>query len=49
MIEDVSITRSGVEYTFRDEAPDDARGQLADAGDPTNPTKAEEVLENDQY
>ena len=45
MIEKIKITRNGVEYSFDDDAPDNAREQLADAGDPTDPTKAKAVLD----
>ena len=46
MISEIRITKTGVEYDFSDEAPDDAREQLSDAGDPTNPTVAREVLKH---
>ena len=44
MIKEIRIQAEGVEYELSDNAPDDAREQLADANDPTNPTVAREVL-----
>ena len=45
MIEEIRITSTGVEYDLTDEAPTDAREQLADAGNPTNPSVASNVIE----
>ena len=45
MIDNIHITAGGVEYEFTNEAPDDAREQLSDAGDPSNPTVARGVIE----
>ena len=48
MIEDIRITSTGVEYDLTDEAPSDAREQLADAGNPTNPTVARDALDHSE-
>ena len=45
MIDEIRVTATGVEYELSDNAPDDAREQLADAGDPTNPNIAMDVLD----
>jgi len=44
MIKNITITKSGVEYEFSGDAPDDAREQLRETGDPTNPSVANSVL-----
>ena len=45
MISEIKITAAGVEYEFADDAPDDAREQLAAAGNPTNPTVVRDMLD----
>ena len=45
MIDEIRITKVGVEYDLAESAPDDARQKLSEAGDPTNPTVAESVLD----
>ena len=44
MISNIKITATGVEYDLDDDAPDDAREQLAEAGNPTNPSVVRSVL-----
>ena len=45
MIANIKITKTGIEYHLNEDAPNDAREQLADAGNPTNPTVAKDVID----
>lgn len=45
MIQNIYKRKNGVEYQFADDAPDDAREQLSEAGNPTNPSVANDVLD----
>ena len=45
MIKNIYVRKDGVEYDFSDNAPEDAKEQLSEAGNPTNPTIAKQVLD----
>ena len=46
IIENITVTRDGVEYEFGEDAPDSARDRLSEKGDPTNPTIVRDILDS---